>query len=110
MYRESKTCILLTVGILLGSAAAAWAAPAPSAVGKPKIEDWIAAYGEVNGDRNVVLGLGPSRFFLTERTEMRGRVKLDLIGGSVVIELTNVDREVDVWALDNAADTSILYT
>ena len=111
MYRTRKTTILFTLftlGIVALSAATAWAAPGSSLVDLPRVQDWLAVYAEENGDRSVVLRLEPTRFLLTEKTALRGFAELDLIGGRVVIELDNLDRKVDVWALDNAAGSSIL--
>ena len=64
-------------------------------------ETWKAVYDEINGDRDVVVRLAPSRFFATERVETHGYVGLDLIGGTATIELAKLDRAVDVWILDN---------
>ncbi|MEE8523831.1 MAG: hypothetical protein V3T72_07845, partial [Thermoanaerobaculia bacterium] len=99
---------MITVWIVAMSAAAAWAAPGPSLVDLPRFQEWFEAYGEENGDHSVVLRLEPSRFLLTEKTAIRGFVELDLIDGSVLVELANLDRQVDVWALDNAVGTGIL--
>lgn len=108
MYRTRKMTVLLTVSMMAWATAAAWATPGQSFNELPRFKDWLAVYGEVNGDHHVVLRLEPARFFVTERTGIRGFVELDLIDGGVVIELRGLDRQVDVWALDNAVNTSVL--
>lgn len=108
MYRRRKPTVLLTVLMVAGATVAAWAAPGQSFNELPSFQEWLALYDEVNGDHNVVLPLAPSRFFATEQTKIRGYVELDLIDGDVVIQLRNLDREVDVWVLDNAVHTSVL--
>ncbi len=108
MYRTRKTFVLFTVLVMGWATAAAWAAPGQSFTELPRFEDWLEVYDEVNGDHDVVLPLAPARFFVTERTDVRGFVKLDLIDGDVVVELSGLDRQVDVWALDNAVHTSVL--
>ncbi len=112
MNRAQKSCSLLIVGILVISAAAS-AAPGGAATGRtftdlPVFQKWLETYEKENGDHAVLLRLEPSRFFLTEQTAMRGLVELDLIDGKVLIALDELDRKVDVWALDNANGSSIL--
>jgi hypothetical protein len=113
---------LSTVCVVALAGAAAWAgpipapAPAPSPISatgpsildSPRFQKWFDLYKETNGDHSVVLRLEPTRFLLTEQTSMTGFVELDLIDGKVLIELYDLDREVDVWALDNANRTGIL--
>ncbi len=108
MSRAQKTCTLLMVCLVVLSAAAAWAAPAATFSESPRFQKWFDAYAKDNGDHSVALRLQPTRFFLTEKTDLRGFIELDLIDGDVVIELSGLDRQVDVWALDNARGTSIL--
>ena len=66
-----------------------------------KFEAWSKVYDEINGDRDVVIRLAPSRFFATKKVETHGFVRLDLIEGKVAIELAKLDQAVDVWLLDN---------
>ena len=108
MLRKQTVCILLTLGLVALSPTVAGADPATSLTDFPEYQDFFKVYGEENGDHRVVLPLEPTRFFLTEKTGMRGLVELDLIDGGVKIELSGLDRKVDVYALDNAANTGIL--
>lgn len=104
--------LALIVGTLfLGLASAHAEGTAGSAVAKwPYFDRWSDVYAEMNGDREVVVRVATSRNYVTERIDAHGYVRLDLIGGKVAIELSDLDRAVDVWLLDNkpGPDKSIL--
>lgn len=87
--------------VVLAAFAVSGSAAEVAANGPVSYADWRAAYDDVNGDRDVVVRLAPSRFFATERIEAHGLVRLDLIGGTASVELADLDRAVDAWVLDN---------
>ncbi len=64
---------------------------------------WRAAHEVNDGDHNVVLRLGWSKGLSRVFTRARGRATLDLINGSVTVDVVDIgDSEVaDVWLVDN---------
>ncbi|HET6204602.1 MAG TPA: hypothetical protein VFI25_17555 [Planctomycetota bacterium] len=65
-------------------------------------EKWTVAHERRGGDRNVVIGLGWSKAFSNEYTRASGKARLDLLGGSVSVEIRGLPEGVsEVWLVDN---------
>jgi hypothetical protein len=107
----------------LGLLPASRPAPEPSttelsralaAVSSPKLTAlyarWVKQHEQTGGDRNVVLALGTGRGLTAAGQAGRGRARLDLIGGSVAVEVAGLtpDGAWDVWLVDNREGGSAL--
>lgn len=65
-------------------------------------ETWQANYETGGGDRNVVIGIGWVRGLSHEFTLARGRVDLDMIGGTIAAEVEGLGNiPADLWLVDN---------
>ena len=65
-------------------------------------ETWQANYETGGGDKNVVIGIGWVRGLSHEFTLARGRVDLDMIGGTISAEVEGLgDIPADLWLVDN---------
>ncbi len=64
---------------------------------------WSADHAARGGDRDVAFSLGMSKGFSTEETRARGIVRLDLLGGNVRVDLSDLEpgSAWDVWLVDN---------
>lgn len=64
---------------------------------------WKAKATQVGGDRNLVLPLGYSKGLSAQFTKARGQAFLDLVGGTVSVEVSGFPEEqaLDVWLIDN---------
>ncbi len=98
--------VLRAVGVsaLLGSLAV----PAGNAVAQTvdSLESaylsWADRHEALGGDRNVALRLGWSKAYSIEHSSASGVASLDLIGGSLRVEVEGLGREGgDVWLVDN---------
>jgi hypothetical protein len=67
---------------------------------------WAGRHEALGGDRNVALGLGWSKAYSSEHSSASGVARLDLIGGSLRVEVEGLGREGgDVWLIDNLPAT-----
>ena len=66
-------------------------------------ERWKVWYEMNGGDRNLVLPLGWSKALSAEFTNAKGQAILDLVGGSVSVEVRGLPEEGswEVWLVDN---------
>jgi hypothetical protein len=66
-------------------------------------EVWEAEHLKNGGDRNIVMPMGWSRGLSTEYTDAYGQAKLNLIEGTVSVEIKGLSAEKDwnVWLIDN---------
>ncbi len=64
---------------------------------------WKVQHERNGGDRNIVLALGWSKGLSAKIPKAKGRATLDLIGGSVSVEVHGLSEEGvwDVWLVDN---------
>ena len=64
---------------------------------------WAARHERGGGDKNVVIPLGWSKALSREVSHAKGRIKLDLIDGSVFVEVRGLQNPevTDVWLVDN---------
>ncbi len=69
---------------------------------------WVARHERNGGDQNIVLSLAWSKAFSKEFTSAHGHVKLDLIDGSVSVQVQGIgDSDIsDVWLVDNQPGSS----
>lgn len=99
-YRtRGKLAVALAFSFLIAPMVAGMASADDGEVSKYQI--WAKVYEEINGDRDVVIRLAPARFFATKKVDIHGFVRLDLIEGKVAMEFAKVDRDIDVWFVDN---------
>ena len=106
MEKLRRNLVLLTAAVLLALPATAEPAADPTAdsalANSDLFTEWSRAWEALGGDRQVRVFLASSdRGLATETVDAHGFVELDLIGGKVLVELSGIDRKVDVWALDN---------
>lgn len=68
-----------------------------------KYETWEATYVKNSGEGNIVLPLTPSRTLSTEFVDARGQAKINVINGTVDVEVQGLPKseEWDVWVIDN---------
>jgi cytochrome c peroxidase len=64
---------------------------------------WVASHERRGGDRRVPVSLGYFKGLSVEYTRARGLATLDLIGGSVSVEVSGLPVETisDLWLVDN---------
>ncbi len=62
---------------------------------------WVARHEARGGDRDVALALGWSKAYSVRFSSASGVVNLDLIGGSLRVEVSGLDEGGDVWLIDN---------
>lgn len=102
-----KIITVLTIGLALSLGLVTTAAAGPgdsgSSFSKTKIyQDWSQIHEKRGGDRFVLVPLSSSkRGYSTEQVAAHGHVEIDMIGGRAQVTLSDLDRAVDVWALDN---------
>src|SRR5262245_55939366 len=65
--------------------------------------EWEALYIKDGGDRNMVLPIGSFKGLSTEDSNAHGQAKLNLIDGSVSVEIENLPETEswDVWLVEN---------
>jgi hypothetical protein len=70
---------------------------------------WEAKYVENGGDRNVVMSMGWFKGLSTEKTNASGRVKLNLLDGTVSVETEGLSKREswDFWLIDNGPGSSV---
>src|SRR5258706_16351958 len=68
-----------------------------------RYQNWQADYVKHSGEGNIVLPLTPSRTLSTEFVNARGEAKINVINGTVDVEVQGLPRseEWDVWVIDN---------
>jgi hypothetical protein len=73
-------------------------------------ESWKLAHEARGGDRHLTLQLNELRHVSVIPTSTQGTVHLDLLGGSIALEIPALpsDEATDVWLVDNAANSSVL--
>jgi hypothetical protein len=71
---------------------------------------WTADHDAHGGDRNVLFSLGWSKGLSREHSQARGLVRLDLLDGTAVVELRQLDpgEAWDIWMVDNQPGGSAL--
>ncbi|MGH9362669.1 MAG: hypothetical protein ACRD2T_12210, partial [Thermoanaerobaculia bacterium] len=69
---------------------------------------WADQYTARGGDRNAAVSLGWAKGMSSEWSTAKGRVRLDLVGGSVAAAVRGLgDLEADLWLVANRPDTAI---
>ena len=70
---------------------------------------WEAKYLENGGDRNVVMSMGYLKGLSTEKMNAAGQVTLNLIDGTVSVEVEGLSRKEswDFWLIDNGPGSSV---
>lgn len=70
---------------------------------------WRAAYSRSGGARTLTLALGYSKALSARFTEAHGLVELDLVDGSLSVEVFGLagDGELDFWLVDNRPGHSV---
>ena len=68
-----------------------------------RYQAWEAGYVKSAGEGNIVLPLAPSKTLSTEVVDAGGQAKINVINGTVDVEVTGLPRseEWDVWVIDN---------
>jgi mono/diheme cytochrome c family protein len=64
-------------------------------------QTWAATHEQAGGDRQVEVPLGWSKALSAIRSEARGTARLELTSGRVLVELSGLVDEADVWLVDN---------
>jgi cytochrome c peroxidase len=115
LMKRSLPLAALALGIAaLPHAPSGVAEPPPSgATGDPAAvrdayKEFAVAHAAAGGDRSVAIALGWSKALSTTRSEATGVARLDLVTGTVAVEVTGLGEEADVWLVDNqpvAGDT-----
>jgi len=107
------TCLITVPAWLLPDAlstlsAPAYDKPADAYLGSARklraaYSEWKAAHEANGGDRHVVVALRWSKGLSTEFTRAAGEARLDLIRGSVSVEVQGLDTQTgwQVWLVDN---------
>jgi cytochrome c peroxidase len=84
-------------------------APGDPAVVRDAYRQWAVAHAAAGGDRSVMIALGWSKALSTVRSPATGTARLDLVEGTVNVEVAGLNGEAaDVWLVDNqpvAGDT-----
>ena len=70
---------------------------------------WQTAYTRGGGDRTLTLALGYSKALSASFTKAHGLAKLDLVDGSLSVEVFGLadERELDLWLVDNRPGHSV---
>jgi cytochrome c peroxidase len=73
-------------------------------------DTWEKAYEAAGGDRSLMVPVGPFKGLSREQVEAKGLAKLNLIDGSVSVEVRGLPRSAgwDVWLVDNGAGSSVI--
>ena len=73
-------------------------------------KEWEATYVKNGADRNLVLPIGPFKGLSTESSNAHGRVILNLIDGTVSVEVKSLPKgeSWDVWLVENRAGSSVM--
>lgn len=70
--------------------------------GLAKVYDhWAVSHARAGGDRSVVVRLGHADGLSTRPTRARGQALLDLVEGSVRVEVEGLDGPADAWLIDD---------
>src|SRR5215510_13570680 len=66
-------------------------------------KSWEEEYLKNGGDRNMVMSLGWSKGLSTEYTDAHGQAKLNLVDGTVSVEIKGLspEKDWDIWLIDN---------